>query len=63
MSGFSILIFGQKLRDTASLIRVYDPLIRAWLAIIDAAVEIMIPVSRNHLGIIAKKGVTSEPGV
>ena len=61
--GWIILICGQKFREIASLIRVNDPLIRAWLAIIDAAVEMIIPGKRNQPGIIAKKGRISVPGV
>ena len=57
--GCKILILGQKLSDTASLKSVYDPLIRAWLAIMAAAVEINIPGRRNHLGIIVKNGFRS----
>ncbi len=42
--GYFILIFGQKLQsDMASLIRVYEPLINAWLAIIAAIVDNKIP--------------------
>ena len=55
-----ILILGQKFREMASLIRVYEPLINAWLAIIAAAVAIIIPVIRNHPGMMAKKGLVSS---
>ena len=54
--GYFILIFGQKFSDIASLIRVYEPLINAWLAIIAAAVDTRIPMPRNYEGMMAKKG-------
>jgi hypothetical protein len=49
--GYEILSLGQKFNEIASLINVNDPLIKAWLAIIAAAVAIIIPVIRNHWGI------------
>ena len=40
----------------ASLIKVKEPLIRAWLAMMAAAVAMMMPTIRNESGITAKKG-------
>ena len=49
--GNLILIFGQKFSRIASLIKVNEPLIKAWLAIMAAAVAIIIPKSVNQSGI------------
>jgi hypothetical protein len=50
--GYLIRILGQKFREMASLIRVKDPLINAWLAMMAAAVAIIIPPIRNCPGIM-----------
>ena len=50
--GCSTFIFGQKFKETASLIKVYEPVIKAWLAITAAAVEIRIPGMRNQVGMM-----------
>ena len=50
--GNLIRIFGQKFKEMASLIRVYDPLIKAWLATIAAKVARIIPAGKNHAGIM-----------
>ena len=42
---------GQRFKRIASLIKVKDPLIKAWLAIIAAIVAITIPIVRNQSGI------------
>ncbi len=51
--GYFMCILGQKSRFMASLINVNEPLISAWLAIMAAPVDIMIPPMRNPFGIMA----------
>ena len=51
--GYFIFIFGQRSKRMASLIKVNEPLIKAWLAIIAAAVAMIIPHSKNQSGMIA----------
>ena len=62
--GCKTLILGQKFNETASLIRVKEPLIIAWLAIIAAAVASKIPgIEEPCQALFSKKGLISEPGV
>src|SRR5678816_2934457 len=56
--GYFVFILGQKPRLTASLISVNEPLISAWLAIMDAAVAMRMLGSKNHVGTTAKNGLT-----
>jgi hypothetical protein len=51
--GNLIVILGQKLRLTASLISVKEPLINAWLAIMVAIVATIIAGNKNWCGIIS----------
>ena len=50
--GYPIRSLGHRFKRIASLTSVNDPLIKAWLAIIAAAVAIKIPNNRNHSGIV-----------
>ena len=56
--GNLVLTRGQKFRRMASFIKVNDALINAWLATIAAAVEIIIPVNKNHDGMRKKNGLS-----
>ncbi len=51
--GYLIRSRGQKLRFIASLKMVNEPLIRAWLAIMAAPVDITMPNGSIHCGIMA----------
>ena len=50
--GNLILTFGQRFKRMASEINVKEPEIKAWLAIIVAIDAMIIPMGRNHVGII-----------
>ena len=55
--GYFVFILGQNPRLIASLISVNEPLISAWLAIMDAMVARSTEGNKNHEGTIAKKGL------
>jgi hypothetical protein len=48
--GYLIFSLGQRLRRMASLIRVNDPEIMAWLAMMAAVVATTTPPMMNHWG-------------
>jgi hypothetical protein len=56
--GYLMVIRGQKFMLTASLIRVNEPLISAWLAIMVAIVANAMLGIRNWCGTISKNGLT-----
>ena len=51
--GYLMVMRGQKFMLTASLIKVKDPLINAWLAIMVASVAMIMPGNKNQCGIIS----------